>query len=356
MPIRGHSNVQGIGSVGVTPQLKSAIFEGLENSFDVKLPTATGLDTLGCMEAAQRGELKAAVCLGGNLYGSNPDSTFAARSLASLKQVTYLSTTLNTGHAHGLADETIILPVLARDEEPYRTTQESMFNYVRLSDGGPARHDGPRGEVEVIADLATRVAERLAGKLNGDRPNLHAIDWPAMRDTGKIRDAIAKVVPGWDAIGKIDDTEQEFEIEGRVFHRPKFATDDGRARLHTHAAPTIKGTGDDELRVMTIRSEGQFNTVVYEDYDLYRGVEGRYVILMHPDDLARFNAVDGDPLHVNGPAGEMRHVRATEFPSIRPGNAAMYYPEANVLVGRGSDPKSKTPAFKGLVVTIKKEA
>ena len=106
---------------------------------------------------------------------------------------------------------------------------------------------------------------------------------------------------------------------------------------------------------MTIRSEGQFNTVVYEEDDLYRGVEGRWVILMHPDDLERFETKDGNPLRVVGPAGEMRHVRATAHPAIRAGNAAMYYPEANVLVGRGVDPLSKTPAFKGLVVKLQKE-
>ena len=71
----------------------------------------------------------------------------------------YLSTTLNTGHAHGLAEETIILPVLARDEEPQSTTQESMFNYVRLSDGGPPRHTGPRSEVAVISYIARTVLE-----------------------------------------------------------------------------------------------------------------------------------------------------------------------------------------------------
>ncbi len=356
MPIRGHSNVQGIGSVGVTPKLKGAIFDGLEKHFDVKLPTSEGLDTMACMEGAVKGELTTAICLGGNLYGSNPDSTYAAKSIGALKQMTYLSTTLNTGHAHGLADETIILPVLARDEEPEPTTQESMFNFVRMSDGGPRRLEGPRSEIEVTADLATRVAERLVDKLGGDRPNLHAIDWPSMRDTGQIRHAIAKVVPGWDKLNEIDKTKGEFQIDGRTFHEASFPTDSGRANLHRHTAPTIKGTGDDELRVMTIRSEGQFNTVVYEDYDLYRGVEGRYIILMHPDDLARFGVKDGDPLHITGPAGEMRHVRATEFEKIRAGNAAMYYPEANVLVARGLDPKSKTPAFKGLVVTVKKEA
>ena len=37
---------------------------------------------------------------------------------------------------------------------------------------------------------------------------------------------------------------------------------------------------------------------------------------------------------------------------IRPGNTAMYYPEANVLVDRVIDPESLTPAFKSIAVTI----
>ena len=46
LPIRGHSNVQGIGSVGVTPKLKDAIFERLEREYGLTLPTTAGLDTL----------------------------------------------------------------------------------------------------------------------------------------------------------------------------------------------------------------------------------------------------------------------------------------------------------------------
>ncbi|MFP6611346.1 MAG: molybdopterin-dependent oxidoreductase, partial [Pirellulales bacterium] len=144
LPIRGHSNVQGIGSVGVTPKLKDAIFDRLQTHFGIELPTSPGLDTLDCVERAAAGQLKFGFCLGGNLYGSNPDAAYAAQALSQLNTLVYLSTTLNTGHAHAVADETIILPVLARDEEPQSTTQESMFNFVRLSDGGPRRHQGPR--------------------------------------------------------------------------------------------------------------------------------------------------------------------------------------------------------------------
>ena len=66
LPVRGHSNVQGIGSVGVTPKLKDAIFDALESELNVSLPTTKGLDTLGCMEAADREELS------GVLFGRKP--------------------------------------------------------------------------------------------------------------------------------------------------------------------------------------------------------------------------------------------------------------------------------------------
>ncbi|TWT35673.1 Formate dehydrogenase H [Posidoniimonas corsicana] len=346
LPIRGHSNVQGIGSMGVTPVLKQAIFDQLESHYAVRLPTEPGRDTMDCILGAESGELKVGFCLGGNLYGSNPDSAFANRAMERLDQVVYLSTTLNTGHAWGVGKETIILPVLARDEEPHATTQESMFNFVRLSDGGPRRLEGPRAEVEVIADIAARVA---AG---GSSSGLAAVDWQSMQDTGRIRTAIAKIVPGFDAIGRIDDSKQEFQIDGRTFHQPRFATPDGRANLHTHDLPDLQGAGEGELRVMTVRSEGQFNTVVYEDYDLYRGVEGRNVILMHPDDIQRFGLRAGGKVTVSGPAGRMQHVTAVEHPAIRAGNAAMYYPEANALVSRDLDPGSKTPAFKCVVVGV----
>src|SRR5579884_2631834 len=55
LPIRGHSNVQGIGSVGVAPTLKQKILDNLETYLKVKLPTQPGLDTMGCMQAADQG-------------------------------------------------------------------------------------------------------------------------------------------------------------------------------------------------------------------------------------------------------------------------------------------------------------
>lgn len=343
LPLRGHSNVQGIGSMGVTPKLKSQVFERLEETFSVELPTDPGLDTLGSMLSADAGDIDFTLCLGGNLYGSNPDSSFAARSLGKIGMVAYMSTTLNTGHVWGRGKETIILPVLARDEEPQSTTQESMFNFVRLSDGGEARYEGPRSEVEVIADLAAAV-------LGTDGP----IDWESLRAHRDIRRAIARIIPGYEKIGEIDQTKQEFQIEGRTFHQPEFRTDTGRAKFHNVVLPGLKSEPG-QVRLMTVRSEGQFNTVVYEEEDLYRGQDRRDVVMVSQEDLVRLGLRVDQQVTVRSESGTLRHL-VVRIVDITPGNAVMYYPEANVLIPKVADPRSRTPAFKNTLVTIEAEA
>ncbi|HEX6945897.1 MAG TPA: FdhF/YdeP family oxidoreductase [Acidimicrobiia bacterium] len=338
LPIRGHSNVQGVGSMGVTPKLKKAVFEHLERELGVTDPGDEGLDTMGCMVGAAEGRLKVGICLGGNLYGSNPDAAFAAKALRALDLVVYMSTTLNTGHASGRGQETIILPVLPRDEEPQPTTQESMFNFVRMSDGGPPRHEGPRSEVAIIADIGETVDKR------------RIIDWAAFREHRNIRKAIARTMPGFEAMERIDTERKEFQIVGRTFHEPQFATESSRARFHVVPIPPLRG-GNGHLRLMTIRSEGQFNTVVYEVEDRYRGQERRDVIMMSPADIERLGLAVDVPVKVVGEAGTMERVlvRAIDIP---PGNCVMYYPEANMLLPKTVDPESRTPAFKNGLVSI----
>ena len=339
MPIRGHSNVQGMGSVGVTPHLKAAVLARLEQQLGLQPRRSPGLDTMACIEAAGRGDLKAAVCLGGNLFGSNPDARFAARALARLDVIAYLSTTLNTGHAWGTAKETLILPVLPRDEESQPTTQESMFSYVRLSDGGPARHEGPRGEVAVLSSLARRVL--------GDGP----IDWSGLESHARIRALIADTIPGLEPLGSIDRTRTEFHIPGRRLDTPRFPTPSGRARFERVPLPVTAPMRDRQLRLMTIRSEGQFNTVVYEDEDIYRGQERRDVILINPADMQRLGLSADQRVTVRSAVGELRGRLVRPY-DVRAGNAVMYYPEANVLVPRDVDPRSRTPAFKAVVIDV----
>ncbi|MEQ9410782.1 MAG: FdhF/YdeP family oxidoreductase [Fuerstiella sp.] len=342
MPIRGHSNVQGLGSVGVTPTLKTAMLKKLEDQLGISVPTSPGYDTMACMDAAYRQEMDFALCLGGNLYGSNPDLEYAAESLGRLKTLVYLSTTLNTGHAWGHGQETLILPVLPRDEEPQPTTQESMFSYVRLSDGGAARMEGPRSEVSVLAEVASRV-------LGPDCP----VDFNSLQNHAAIRSLIADLVPGYEAMSGIEDTKQEFHVAGRAVDHYQFPTESGKARFHAPALPR-RELAEHEFRLMTVRSEGQFNSVVYDEEDLYRGQERRDVVLMNQADLQRLGLQQDQHVRVSSDTGELRMILARAY-DIREGNVLMYYPEANVLVSREVDPLSRTPGFKGATVSIRAE-
>jgi anaerobic selenocysteine-containing dehydrogenase len=213
-----------------------------------------------------------------------------------------------------------------------------MFNFVRLSDGG---EPAPRGELMSEVQLVCALAARLlsGGPFPFERMTSHAA----------IREAIARVVPGYGAIGSIDETRSEFQIDGRTFHEPRFATASGKARASVPRAAPWR-TAPDEFRLMTLRSEGQFNTVVYEEEDLYRGTTRRDVVMMSADDGRRLGLAEGRMVTVATEIGRLR--AAVSYIDIRPGNLAMYFPEANAIVPRRIDPDSGTPAFKSVAARI----
>src|SRR5207247_1500964 len=97
-----------------------------------------------------------------------------------------------------------------------------------------------------------------------------------------------------------------------------------------------------EFRLTTLRSEGQFNTVVYEEEDVYRGNRRRDVVMMAAADAARLGVTEGDRVVVVTDVGQLE--AAVALVDIRPGNLAMYYPEATALVPRRLNSRSARPA------------
>lgn len=339
MPIRGHSNVQGVGSIGFTPALQEGVRTALENAYGKEFPDSPGYDTYAMMEAAAKHKLKYLFCLGGNLWGSNPDLDWAGEAMRNIETVVYLSTKLNPGHFHGRGKTTLILPVLARDEEPQATSQESMFNFVRLSVGGTPNIGGIlKAESEIVCDIASKVL--------GERP----VDWNRLRDHREVRKLIAEAIPGWRELATIDETGKEFTIQGRIFHEPSFHTPSGRAIMHKTPLPEVDADG---LTLVTLRSEGQFNTVVYEEPDIYRGIPHRFCIFMSQEDADKHGMKDGERVRVKGEAGTMDNIEVV-VGNIRQGVVAMFYPESNVLIKPRLDSRSKTPAFKSAPVTVEK--
>jgi molybdopterin-dependent oxidoreductase alpha subunit len=355
MPIRGHSNVQGFGSMGVTVKLRAELQQALEALLGRPLSPVPGYDTRALIEAAEAGRVDTLLCLGGNLWGANPDSSQARRALGRIDTILYLATKPNQGHFHGLAARhTLVLPVFNRFETPHRTTTESGNNFVRLNEPGSTHLKA--------ADLISEVAflAELARRLLGTDP----IDWGRLQDASYVRELIGHTVPGYGPIAQIDASRREFSVEGRLFDTPTFPTPSGRARMEPTPLPALElpepahfgclapGEAGLVLALITARSYGQHNTVVYKQGDQYRGMPHRNTILMNRADLARAGFTAHQRVTVQGEAGELENVEIIPG-EIRAGAALMFYPEVNTIIRAPVDPRSGTPAFKRVPVLVR---
>lgn len=356
MPIRGHSNVQGFGSMGVTVNLKQEIQQALEQLFERPLSRVGGYDTRALITAAERANVDTLFCLGGNLYAANPDLKQAQRALGQIETIFYVATKPNLGHFHGLAKQnTLILPVFTRFENPHKTTTESGNNFVRLNEPGKThlRQSNLISEVELI----TQIAQRVLGE--------HPVNWRQLQNPKYIRQLIATTIPGYEKIGEIDRTGEEFTIAGRIFEQPQFATPTGKAKMFVTTLPKLNvptktdfGIAESTPGIILIlgtgRSYAQHNTVVYQPGDYYRGMSHRNCILINCQDgqAARFS--EHQRVAVQGDAGKLTDVEVI-FGQIRQGAAMMFYPEVNAIFKAKIDQHSGTPAYKRVPVFVYSE-
>jgi len=353
MPIRGHSNVQGFGSMGVTVNLKQEIQQALEKLLQRPLSRVPGYDTRALITAADRGEVNTLLCLGGNLYAANPDLNQAQRALGQIETIFYVATKPNLGHFHGLAQQnTLILPVFTRFENPHPTTTESGNNFVRLND--PGKTHLRRGNLISEVELITRIAEGVLGK--------QPVDWRKLQDTAYVRQLIAQTIPGYEKIGEIDRTQEEFTIAGRIFSRPQFATPTGKAQMFATTLPQLdlphktdfgiaESTPGIILILGTGRSYAQHNTVVYQPGDHYRGMPHRNCILLNSEDAKTAGFAEHQRVTVQGNAGKLSNVEVI-LGNIREGAAMMFYPEVNAIFTANIDKRSGTPAYKRVPVFV----
>jgi molybdopterin-dependent oxidoreductase alpha subunit len=230
MPVRGHSNVQGFGSMGVTINLKQEIQQTLETLLGRSLSSVKGYDTRSLIEAADAGKVDTLICLGGNLYGANPDSAQAKRALGKIETIIYVATKPNIGHFHGLAKvNTIVIPVLNRFENPHKTTVESGNNFVRFNDPGETHLK----QADLISEVG--LLTELAHRIHGTDP----VNWRKLQDTKYVRQLIAQTIPGFEKMATIDQTNEEFTIPGRIFTAPHFPTPSAKATMFATPLPTL---------------------------------------------------------------------------------------------------------------------
>jgi molybdopterin-dependent oxidoreductase alpha subunit len=357
-PLRGHSNVQGDRTVGITEVPNDALLDGIARVFGFEPPREKGHDALEAVEAIRDGRSKALICLGGNLAVAMPDPEVTFKAMRNLDLAVHIATKLNRSHLL-LAKQSFILPCLGRTEIDLQggvrqsVTVEDSMSMVHASHGGlkPAS-EHLKSEPAIIAEMAMAT-------LPGTR-----VKWAELIvDYGNIRDAIEGVFPAFADFNNRIKKPGGFRLYIAASER-EWLTPTGKANFLVYPGLVEDPQPSDRevLTLTTIRSHDQYNTTIYGMNDRYRGITGRRdVVFANEKDLSRRGLKHGDRIDITvassqgaaGPERTMRDLTAVAY-NIAEGSVAAYYPEANVLVAIDHyDAKSGTPSFKSTPVFLR---
>jgi molybdopterin-dependent oxidoreductase alpha subunit len=358
-PVRGHSNVQGQRTVGITEKVKLAPNENLKRQFGFTPPVEDGLNTVEACEAILEGKVDAFVMFGGNFLRAIPDHHRMEPAWRRMRLTINVATKLNRSHLVPGAIS-FILPPIARAEidmqasGPQSVSMEDSLACVHGSRG--VRQPASRhllSEPKIVAELAKQIL-----------PANPSVDWDEwVGDYSRVRAAISETYPDIFA-----DYETRMWVPGG-FHRDlparsrEWKTDSGKANFSTPSGldedDDMPEIGSDVLRLMTLRSNDQFNTTVYGYDDRFRGINGtRMVVMMNRADIARLGLREGDNVKLRTSSSrddftrEVTGFRVTPY-DIPAGCIGAYYPEANPLIPIWHYAKgSKVPAAKSIPVQV----
>ncbi|MFM0299579.1 FdhF/YdeP family oxidoreductase [Paraburkholderia sediminicola] len=352
-PLRGHSNVQGNRTVGITEKPSAQFLAKIEEVFGFTPPAEHGHDAVATMQAMIAGKSKALICLGGNFAVALPDSDQCFPAMKALDLSVHLGTKLNRSHLL-VAKETYILPVIGRTE---LDVQNGMGQSITVEDSMSMVH-ASAGKLTPASEFLRSEPAIVAGLAHATLPN-SKVDWMELvADYDKIRDLIEKTIPGFESYNARIRVPGGFRMPLPPTERI-FPTPTGKAMFSVYhgVKEDADVEGDDILRLVTLRSHDQYNTTIYALDDRYRGVFGRRdVLFMNEADLAACGLEHGDLVDIETavPGRQLRLEKITAIAyDIAPGSVGAYYPEANVLVPLDYiDKESGTPSYKSAPVRV----
>ncbi|WP_342755481.1 FdhF/YdeP family oxidoreductase [Pantoea sp. MBD-2R] len=355
-PLRGHSNVQGDRTVGITEIPPQSLLDSLENVFGFRPPQKHGHGAVSAVQAIRDGRSKALLCLGGNLAEaiSDPQVTFAA--MRKLDLVVHMATKLNRSHLL-LGKHNYLLPVLGRTETDRQASGEQS---VTVEDSMSMVH-ASRGTLKPASPFLKSEPAIVAGLAKATLPATR-VEWDKMvGDYNVIREAIEAVFPAFKDFNQQILQPGGFRLYNAASER-KWLTPSGRAQFKV-----MQGINEDprslkchDLVLTTLRSHDQYNTTLYGLNDRYRGVTGRRdVLFMAASEAEKRQLRVGDKVNMIAldPDGKQTSRRLNSLTIVvydmAPGSVAAYYPEANVLVPLDSfDTESGIPAYKSIPVAL----
>ncbi|HEU0043601.1 FdhF/YdeP family oxidoreductase [Sphingomonas sp.] len=363
-PVRGHSNVQGQRTVGITEKPELMPLDRLARQFDFEPPRELGWDTVATCEAVVSREAKAFLGLGGNFARAAPDTDTIEAAWQDLDLVVNIATKLNRTHLWP-GETTYLLPCLGRIELDRQATGAQL---VTMEDSF-SRIYPSRGRATPAAETLLSEPAIVAGIAKATLPPNPHVDWDGwVGDYGLVRDAIEATFP--DLFARFN---ERLDIPGGFWkgvpaaHR-EWRTDSGRAEFNV--PEVMNATGFDEVegrfRLVTLRSNDQFNTTVYGYDDRFRGIKGtRHVAMMNRRDMAALGVRDGEMVSLvgdyRGEGGDnadkrIAGLRVVAY-DIPRGCIAGYYPELNPLIPIAHHAlESHVLAAKSIPVRVEKAA
>ncbi|QSW33858.1 FdhF/YdeP family oxidoreductase [Leclercia pneumoniae] len=352
-PLRGHSNVQGNRTVGITEKPTAAFLSRIEEVFGFTPPTKHGHDAVMATQAMIAGEAKALICLGGNFAVAMPDHEQAFPALQKLDLSVHVGTKLNRTHLL-VAKETWLFPCLGRTElDMQRTGRQS----ITVEDSMSMVH-ASSGKLRPASPHLLSEPAIVAGMARAALPD-SKVNWEELvADYDMIRDRIEQTIPGFTDYNQRIRTPGGFRMPLPPTERV-WPTPSGKAMFSVFEGvdENAKGVGESVLRLITLRSHDQYNTTIYAMDDRYRGVFGRRDILfMNEEDMTERGLEHGDRVDIEtalpGHAQRLEDITVVAY-SIARGSVGAYYPEANVLVPLDYlDKESGTPSYKSVPVRL----
>lgn len=353
-PLRGHSNVQGDRTVGISERPPAALLDNIEKFCGFKPPRAHGHTVTEALKAMHDGRSKVFIGLGGNVARAAHDLAFTAAAFRNCDLTVWILTKPNmSALIHGRA--ALLLPALGRTErdiqhgEVQSITVEDSMSMVHASVGmNPPPSEHCRSETWIVGEMAKAAL-----------PDSNT-DWDYLvADNDRIRDLIARVVPGFEDFNQRLKTPGGFYL-GNAARDRIWETPEGKAVFHVfqdmQKEPAVPVDG--QLTLTTARSHDQYNTTIYNLNDRYRGIINRRdVVFLNIDDMLERGINSGDRVDIATVCDEpgdyrLRNLEAVGFELPR-GCAMTYFPEANVLIPWSHfDPECFVASYKSVPVVV----
>ncbi|MBQ15633.1 MAG: formate dehydrogenase subunit alpha [Planctomycetaceae bacterium] len=351
-PLRGQNNVQGASDAGlipiVYPDYQSVANEECRRKFETAwgrpLDPEPGLTVVEIIKGALLGSIRGMYIMGENPFISDPDSNTVRQALSNLDFLA-VQDIFPTETAE-FAD--VILPASSYFEKAGTYTNSDrrvQLGRPVLAPPGLARQDW-----EILCEVSGRVG----------------LD-SSFTDVSAVFDEFTALTRNYQGL-----THENLGLTGRLWPCPDPDTADGTQILFGDGFPTTSGRGrfvpcpyrpadelpDDDfpfiLNTGRVLAHWHTGSMTRRSQAL-DAIEPAPFVAVHPDDLQRLKADDGQELKVTSRRGSIQ-LSARADRNVQPGSVFIPFhfreAAANTLTNDALDPQGKIPEFKVCAVRL----